>query len=401
MKIYFESYGCTLSKSESALYVNGMMKDGDTIVQSPEDADISVIGTCVVIKHTEEKMLNRIDHLSTKSNVKVLGCLPTVTGKQISSDSIEMITPGEMRSFYTGKLDDIEIKEPSIFDGIPINQGCTGSCNYCISRIARGKLLSRKPEKIVSQVRLQLERGIREVRISSLDTAAYGKDLGTDLPSLVNAIISIDEDFMVRVGMMEPKNTMTILDPLIDSMKNAKVFKFLHVPVQSGDDRILELMNREYCAEDFVTIKSRFRESFPDSTLSTDIISGYHGEDMESFENTVRIIEKTRPDIINITRFSPRPYTPDFNKRTPHTNLVKRWTKVYTEMHREILSDKLSSIVGKVENIIITEKGKNGTWVGRDQAYRSVVVTGEQRLYSKVDAEIVDTGSTYLVGKVL
>jgi MiaB-like tRNA modifying enzyme len=401
MKIYFESYGCTLSKSESALYVNGMMKEGDSIVQKPEDADISVIGTCVVIRHTEEKMLNRIDYLSAKSKVKVLGCLPTVTGNQISSDSIEMITPREMRSFYTGKLDDIEIKDPSIFDGIPINQGCTGSCNYCISRIARGKLVSRNPEKIVNQVRIQLERGIREVRISSLDTAAYGKDLGTSLPHLVNNITSIDEDFMIRVGMMEPKNTMTILEPLMDSMKNTKVFKFLHVPVQSGDDRILELMNREYSAEDFVTIKSMFRENFPDSTLSTDIISGYHDEDMESFEKTVKLIERTKPDIINITRFSPRPYTPDFNSRTPDTNMVKRWTKVYTEMHREILGEKLASIVGRVEPLIITEKGKDGTWVGRDQAYRSVVVTGDQKLYSRVNAEIVDTGSTYLVGKVL
>jgi threonylcarbamoyladenosine tRNA methylthiotransferase CDKAL1 len=401
MKIYFESYGCTLSKSESALYVNGMMKDGDSIVQRPEDADLSVIGTCVVIRHTEEKMLNRIDDLSAKSKVKVLGCLPTVTGNQISSDSIEMITPREMRSFYTGKLDDIEIREPSIFDGIPINQGCTGSCNYCISRIARGKLVSRKPEKIVNQIRIQLERGIREVRISSLDTAAYGKDLGTGLPSLVNDITSIDEDFMIRVGMMEPKNTMTILEPLMDSMKNSKVFRFLHVPVQSGDDRILDLMNREYSAEDFVTIRSRFRENFPDSTLSTDIISGYHDEDGETFENTVKLIEKTRPDIINITRFSPRPYTADFNSRTPETNLVKEWTKVYTEMHRQILHEKLASIVGKVEPLIITEKGKNNTWVGRDQAYRSVVVAGNLKLYNRVDAEIVDTGSTYLVGKVL
>ena len=201
--------------------------------------------------------------------------------------------------------------------------------------------------------------------------------------------------------MMEPKNTMTILEPLMDSMKNRKVFRFLHVPVQSGDDRILDLMNREYSAEDFVTIRSRFRENFPDSTLSTDIISGYHDEDTETFENTVKLIEKTKPDIINITRFSPRPYTADFNSRTPETNLVKEWTKVYTEMHRQILHEKLASIVGKVEPLIITEKGKNNTWVGRDQAYRSVVVAGNLKLYSRVDAEIVDTGSTYLVGKVL
>ena len=401
MKIYFESYGCTLSRSESALYVNSMMKEGDTIVQKPEDADLSVIGTCVVVRHTEEKMLDRIDDLSSKSKVKVLGCLPTVTGNQISSDSIEMLTPREMHSFYTGKLDDVEIREPSIFDGIPINQGCTGSCNYCISRVARGKLLSRRPEKIVNQVRIQLDRGIREVRISSLDTAAYGKDLGTGLPSLVNDITSLEGDFMIRVGMMEPKNTMSVLEPLMDSMKSKKVFKFMHVPVQSGDDRILDLMNREYSASDFISIASKFRENFPDSTLSTDVISGYHDEDSDSFEKTVKLIEKTRPDIINITRFSPRPFTADFDRRMPETNLVKKWTRAYTDLHRGILQEKLASLVGKVETILITEKGKSGTWVGRDHAYRSVVVRGEYSLYGTLNAEIVDTGSTYLAGKVI
>ncbi|WP_171823506.1 radical SAM protein [Thermogymnomonas acidicola] len=118
--------------------------------------------------------------------------------------------PREARSLYTGYLDDVEIREASIFEGgIPINQGgCTGSCSYCISRVSRGgKLLSRPVEKIVKQVEMQLERGgIREIRLTSLDTAAYGKDTGHRLPELVAAILRIPKDFRLRVGMMEPKN---------------------------------------------------------------------------------------------------------------------------------------------------------------------------------------------------
>ncbi len=401
LKIYFESYGCTLSKSEAGLYVNRMLSEGGELVKSPEDADLSVIGTCVVIKHTQDKMMSRIEDLSRNSRVKVLGCLPSVSGGALESERIEVLQPKDFRSFYSGALDDVEIREPSIFDGIPINQGCTGSCNYCISRVARGKLVSRHPEKIVSQIRMQLGRGIREVRISSLDTAAYGRDLNHLLPDLVRDILAIDGDFMLRIGMMEPKNTSGIIDSLLDRMESSRVYKFLHIPVQSGDDRILDLMNREYHAKAFREIVEKFRARFPDGTVSTDIISGYHGEDGESFRLTKELLLETRPEIVNITRFSPRPYTPDFESKVPPSNLVKKWTREYTEVHKAILNERLDSLIGRKEEIMVTEKGKPGTSVGRDISYRPVVMEGEYELYQKLHVEIVEHAGTYLIGKAL
>lgn len=400
-KIYFESYGCTLSKSEAGLYVNKILNEGGELVSSPTEADLSVIGTCVVIKHTQDRMLSRIESISKDSKVKVMGCLPSVSGGVLENDRIEVLKPREFRSFYTGSLDDVEIKDPSIFDGIPINQGCTGSCNYCISHIARGKLVSRPSEKIVSQVRMQLDRGIKEVRISSLDTSAYGKDLGITLPDLVGNILELKEYFKLRVGMMEPKNTQDVADRLLDQYIDTRVYKFMHIPVQSGDDRILDLMNREYHAEVFREIVKKFRKKFPDGTLSTDIISGYHDEDEESFELTVKLMEETKPEIMNITRFSPRPYTPDFNTRVPPSNLVKRWTKYYTSLHKKMLESRYSSLIGRTESVMITEKGKTGTSVGRDNSYRPVVLKGEYPLYSEMEVEIVENAGTYLVGKRL
>lgn len=401
LKIYFESYGCTLSKSEAGLYVNRMLESGNQLVSTPEEADLSVIGTCVVIKHTQDRMLDRIQELSRESRVKVMGCLPSVSGGELESDKIEVLKPKEFRSFYSGTLDDVEIREPSIFEGIPINQGCTGSCNYCISRVARGKLVSRPPEKIANQISMQLDRGIKEVRISSLDTAAYGRDIGVLLPDLVGRILSIDRDFMLRVGMMEPRNAEEIIGDLLGKFSDDRVFKFLHIPVQSGDDRILDLMNREYHAGAFRNIARLFREKYPDGTLSTDIISGYHGEDEQSFEMTMNLIEETSPEIVNITRFSPRPYTPDFNSKVPPSNSVKKWTRTYSDLHKEILKKRYSSIVGREETIMITERRKEGTSVGRDLSYRPVVVEGEHALYSRLDVEIVEHADTYLIGKIL
>lgn len=401
MRIYLESYGCTLQKSESSLYVNRLLSEGNKLVDSPEEADLSVVGTCIVIKKTEDKMLKRIEALSQKSKVKVIGCLAPTGGDAISGENIEVAGTSEFRKFYNGTLEDVDVVSPSIWEGIPINQGCTGSCNFCISRIARGRLVSRKPEKIVSQIRLQLGRGIREVKITSLDTAAYGRDIGLTLDMLVDNILDIEGYFRLRIGMMEPKNTADIQGKLFSLMRDPRVYKFLHLPVQSGDNRVLDSMNREYQAETFMEISKNFQAVFPDGLLSTDIVVGYHSDDEESFQKTYDLMEKTRPGIMNITKFSPRPYTKDFNSRLPPSNKIKRWSSELTDLHHRILNEKLSSRIGKTEDAMATEKGKNGTTVLRDGNYFPVVVRGTIPMYSEVSVEIVDTGSTFLIGKIV
>lgn len=401
MKIYLESYGCTLQKSESSLYVNRLLSEGNELVSSPDEADLSIVGTCVVIRKTEEKMLHRIENLSSKSRVRVIGCLTSTGGGAISGRNIEVVDAGQFRNFYNGTLDDVEITAPSIWEGIPINQGCTGSCNFCISRIARGKLVSRQPEKIVKQIRMQLSRGIREVKITSLDTAAYGLDINTNLASLVALILKSDDSFRLRIGMMEPKNSFGISTELFRLMQDPRVYRFLHLPVQSGDNRTLDAMNREYTAETFQGIANDFNEFFPEGTLSTDIVVGYHTDDEESFENTYSLMEKVQPEIMNITKFSPRPYTKDFNSRLPASNHIKKWSSALTELHHRILEKKLESQVGKIETAIVSEHGKNDTTVLRDINYRPVVVRGTIPLYREKEVEIVGAGSTFLIGNII
>jgi threonylcarbamoyladenosine tRNA methylthiotransferase CDKAL1 len=399
MKIYFESYGCTLEKSESSLYLNKLLQDkNNQLVNDPEEADLSLIGTCVVIKHTEDRMVKRISSLSKASkNVQVLGCLATVNGNTIESDNVQVLKPKEFRNFYKGYFDEVEINS-DIYDGIPINQGCTGSCNFCISHIARGRLLSRHIVKIVNQVKMELDHGIREIRISSLDTAAYGKDINTDLAELINNISSINDNFNLRVGMMEPRNTHDILDKLIDAYRNKKVFKFLHLPVQSADNSVLEAMNREYTIEEAETVWKKFRQAFPDMSIATDIILGYYNDSEEGFDKTIKFLEQYKPDIINVTRFSPRPFTKDYNKMPLNSNLLKKWSNEIIDMHEEQMEKKLDNYIGKEERILITEEGKNGTMVGRDINYRPVVVKGDYKKFSEISCNIISHGKNYLIG---
>lgn len=400
MKIYFESYGCTLQKSESSLYLNKLLQDkNNQVVKNPEDADLSLIGTCVVIKHTEDRMVKRISSLSTKSGkVEVLGCLATVNGNTIESDNVKVIKPREFRSFYEGALDDIEINS-DIYDGIPINQGCTGSCNFCISHIARGKLLSRPVDKIVKQVNMELERNIREIRISSLDTAAYGKDIGTDLAELVNSITSLNRDFYLRVGMLEPRNTYDILGKLVQAYGSQKVFKFLHIPVQSAENSVLEAMNREYTIEEAETVWKKFVGAFPDMSVATDIILGYYNDSREGFEKTLKFLDNYSPDIINVTRFSPRPYTKDYSKTPLNSNLLKEWSQEIIELHSTQMEKKLDRFLGREEKVMVTEDGKNGTMVARDANYRPVVLKGNYKKYTDVYCKIVGHGNNYLIGE--
>lgn len=401
MKLYLESYGCTLSKSETAMYVNTMISQGWELTEKPEDADMSIIGTCVVIKSTEERMIQRIGEISRHSRVRVLGCLSSVGGDALETEGVEVVKPSEFRSFYGGRIDDVEVSEPSIWEGIPINQGCLGSCNFCISRVARGRLVSRTSQKIVNQVRMQLSRNVREVKITSLDTAAYGRDIGSSLTELVRSILEINDHFMLRIGMMEPKNAKILIPDLFSAMSDRRVYKFLHIPVQSGSDRILEDMNREYTRDDFISIAEAYRQYHHEGSLSTDVIVGYRGEDEESFESTFSLMERVKPDIMNITRFSPRPYTRDFGSSTPSSNRIKKWTSALSDLHRKIAEEKLSKFVGRIETGMAVEHGKGETTVLRDANYRPVVVPGRLDIYSTVNVEIVDASSTYLIGKIV
>ena len=400
MKIYFESYGCTLQKSESSLYLNKLLQDkNNRVVDNPADADISLIGTCVVIKHTEDKMVKRISALEkTTGKVQVLGCLATVNGNTIESENIEVLKPREFRSFYEGALDDIEIRS-DIYDGIPINQGCTGSCNFCISHIARGRLLSRPVDKIVNQVNMELDRNIREIRISSLDTAAYGKDIGVDLADLVNKITAVNRDFYLRIGMLEPRNTYDILPKLVPAYSSSKVFKFLHIPVQSADNAVLDAMNREYSIEEAESVWKKFIDTYPDMSIATDIILGYYNDSRAGFEKTLEFLEKYKPDIINVTRFSPRPYTKDYSKTPLNSNLMKEWSREIIDLHAIQMEKKLDRFLGKEERVMVTEDGKKGTMVARDINYRPVVLQGNYKKYSEVYCKIVGHGSNYLIGE--
>jgi MiaB-like tRNA modifying enzyme len=287
---------------------------------------------------------------------------------------------------------------------IPINYGCLGSCSYCCVLFARGHLRSYQIDEVVERVKRDLTSGVKEIWFTSQDTACYGKDIGVSLADLLMEACKVEGEFFVRVGMMTPNYTLEILDDLIQAYKNEKVFKFLHLPVQSGDYEILRRMNRFYSVEDFRTIIRSFRKEISEITIATDVICGFPGESQEAFERTVQLIEEVQPDVVNVSKFFPRPNTPARKMKSfVHPREVKKRSKRLAELSKKISFEKNKGWMNWEGKLLIDEEGtKSSSWIGRNFAYKPMVIKTDESLLGKIlDVHVVDVFPTYLKAEIL
>ena len=398
MKYYVESYGCTLNQGETEMFADTFSDGKNERVDSPSVADLAVIGTCVVIRKTEERMKRRIRDLKNKCDeIVITGCLTTTDIEEFEKeDNIRVITPSEIHMTQTCSS--------SLMGILPISSGCVGNCSYCITKLARGELESRDPEQIMKRFKSLLESGNKEIKLTCQDTASYGLDIGTSFPDLLDRLLSKEGEYKIRIGMMNPDTALPILDEIIDKMRDDRIYKFLHLPLQSGSNRILKKMNRNYTVKEWMTIVDCFRESFPDLTLSTDIIAGFPGETVEDFEDTKKIIKNVKPDIVNVTRFSPRPGTKaDSMENQIHSRKKKKRSKELSNLRLKISRDINKRYVGRTEEVLVLEEGKDDTLKARMDNYKVVIIKNNEKklLGEKVKVEIVSAEDVYLVGKLI
>jgi len=416
MKIYLETYGCTANKSDESLMVGILKKENHEIVENIEEADVLVLLTCTVIGTTEQRMLSRLKVFKqTNKEIVVAGCMASV-----QSDLIKSVIPNALllHPQYTHHINDIisgddrdfteknKTLMPKHFKDItaPISiaEGCTLSCSYCITHFARGKLKSFPIGEIVSDVCYALKQGCKEIQITAQDTASYGLDTGNNLGKLLLGICKINGDFKIRVGMMNPFTAQKNLKIILSAYEDSKIYKFIHLPVQSGDNNILKKMNRKYNTKDFLKIVKKFRDRYLDLTLSTDIIAGFPTETNEQFNRTVDLLKKVKPDIVNITRYSARPLTKAkyMEGRIP-TEIVKERSKYLTDLCKAISKKKNGRYIGKKHTVLITERGKNNTFVGRAENYKPVIIKEKVEIGKFMHVEIVASTPIHLYGKLI
>jgi len=397
---------------------------GYEIVEDVERADVVIYNTCAVKTPTENRMMAILRGVPQNKKLIVAGCLPLINFERLKTEIafdgvigpsagdkivefVRRVDCGEKVVFLEGdskpNLELPRVRANEVVGIVPISYGCLGACSYCCVRFARGRLRSFGVREIVKRVECDLNSGVKEVWLTSQDNGCYGRDIGTNLVCLLEEICRIDGEFLVRVGMMNPNYALDMLDGLVRVFKNDKIFKFVHLPVQSGDNEVLRLMNRFYSVEDFKDVVHEFRKEIPEVTLATDVICGFPGESEEAFGRTLKLVEDVKPDIVNVSKFFARPGTvAEKMELKVSPNEVKERSRKLADLCRKISFEKNKGWINWTGRVLVDEEGKrSGSWVGRNFAYKPVVVRGCGSLFGRfVDVRVAEVFSTYLGGVV-
>jgi MiaB-like tRNA modifying enzyme len=426
MKVLVKSFGCSANLADGQVLAGCLEEGGYRIVDSVQAADLVIYNTCAVKEPTENRVIQILKAVPEGKKVIVAGCLPLINPERLQKEThfdgvvgpaagcrivevVKRVLAGEKVVDLKGALNakpmlDLPRSQSNpLISILPVSYGCLGECAYCCVVFARGRLRSYEISEIVERARKDLASGAREFWITSQDTACYGKDRGTDLAELLNALCSVEGDFRIRVGMMTPNMALELLDRLIEAFKDEKIFKFFHLPVQSGDDETLKRMRRFYTIKDFKVIVNAFRKTFPEITLATDIICGFPGESREAFEKSLQLINDVQPEIVNVSKFFARPRT-EAAKMQDSVSLpeIKHRSSAAAELVRKIASERNQRWVGWKGEILIDEIGKlPHSWIGRNFAYKPVAIKSSSNLFGKtLRVKIIRAFSTYLEGVI-
>ncbi|MBI2079529.1 tRNA (N(6)-L-threonylcarbamoyladenosine(37)-C(2))-methylthiotransferase, partial [Candidatus Micrarchaeota archaeon] len=391
---------------------------GYEIVDNSETADVIILNTCTVKGATENKIMNQIRKINKNEKpLVVAGCL-TVNEQRIRkmAPGASIVGTGALKSiadatesalnFESIIFNEFDRKDElsRVFTApilrVPISDGCISTCYFCQTKLARPGLRSYTPKTVVRWIQEGISKGAKEVQMTSMDSGAYGLDLRTNLIELMKYVGEINEDFLVRLGMINPQHVKRMQKQLIETLKNKRYYKFLHIPVQSGSEKVCREMNRGHSVKDFIKMVSEFRKEIPEICIATDIIVGYPTENEEDFEDTIELIKKCEIDIVNVSKFSPRPGTKAKEMKQIRTQEVKRRSTALAKLVRMISGRINKKLIGNRYEVLITEKQRDFT--GRNINYKQVVLKDEKLKLGKiVNVEIVDANYGCLFGRLI
>ena len=295
----------------------------------------------------------------------------------------------------------------SPFTGIVnIEQGCLDACAFCSTHLVKGRLRSFPVEAITARVRNLVNSGCTAILLTGQDCGCYGFDTGTNLAELVqNILVHVPGDYKLRLGMGNPRHLLSYADSLLDCFADSRVYKFIHLPVQSGSERILKAMNRRHTAADYATLAEMFNTRFDKFTLSTDMIVGFPGETDKDFEATLELLKQTRPTVCNITRFVARPGTTAFaiNSKAEVSDMEKhRRSTELAQAFQEIACTNNSRWIGYEGDVVTEKKGhRSGTTIARNEAYNPVAIPGDFAPGQKIRVRITGAEPFALIAEPL
>jgi MiaB-like tRNA modifying enzyme len=434
MKVYLESFGCSASQASAEIMRASIERLGHKLLgpETADQADVYICNSCTVKYTTEQKILYKIRRMGELGvQVIVSGCMPEVQLEDILhanpeanilgvnaisrvGELLSLIEQRKKKGLSKGAHFELKASKPLGFLNVPrersnpnihicqISQGCNFACSYCIVKNARGKLHSFPPDEIIEDIRTSVAEGCREIWLTSQDDSQYGMDTGIKLPELLRMISEIPGDFKVRVGMMNPFSVLPILDDLVEAFDSDKIFKLLHIPIQSASYSVLKRMNRPHKMDSVDTIINTFRARFDDLSLFTDIIVGFCDETDDDFKETVKWVQKYRPEKINISRYSPRPHTKAFSFRNLDSRIPAQRSHELHKVCEHIKLESKQAMIGWKGRAFVSKYTEMGDVLTRTDSYRPVVISGSNLKPGQyANLEIVAAKPGYFLGKLV
>uniref|UniRef100_A0A8C1PKJ9 tRNA-t(6)A37 methylthiotransferase n=1 Tax=Cyprinus carpio TaxID=7962 RepID=A0A8C1PKJ9_CYPCA len=395
--------------------------------KNPSDADLWLLNSCTVKNPAEDHFRNSIKKAQEQNKkVVVAGCVPQaqprtdylkelsiigvqqidrvveVVDEAIKGHSVRLLGQKKEKGKRLGgaRLDLPKIRKNPLIEIISINTGCLNACTYCKTKHARGDLASYSIEELVERARQSFQEGVCEIWLTSEDTGAYGRDIGTDLPSLLWELVKeIPEGAMLRLGMTNPPYILEHLEEMGRILQHPRVYSFLHVPVQSASDSVLMDMKREYCCADFRRVVDFLKERVPGITIATDIICGFPGETDEDFEQTMELVRQYRFPSLFINQFYLRPGTPAAKMEQVPAHVKKQRTKELSALFHTY--KPYDHKIGERQRVLVTEESFDSQhYVAHNKFYEQVLVPKKPEFKGKmIEVDIYEAGKHYMKGQ--
>ena len=425
--IHVLNFGCSANRAIAEGLIGTLKQQQYRITESLEEANTVIVNTCVVKQNTEHRMKSLLLNLAFNKEIIITGCLPVVMRDWITENipHAKVLFP-EVAKDIVSLLNNMAVPEVKYADAgvwsqlylegrsrynpvitiIEISRGCLGNCSYCIVQKAKGSLRSRTPDNILAEIEKALISGSREIWLTSQDNGVYGRDLNpqVNLTNLIESINHINQEFFVRIGMMTPYMVQNFLQSLIHNFRSPNIFKFLHLPIQSGSTKILRSMRRKGDRSYFINLITQLKKNIPDLVLATDIIVGFPGETQEDYQSTVDLLHNIQFEIVNISKYTDRPGTEASQLTTKiPTHIKAQRSRELSKICRNITKRKLEQWIGWEGKVIIDEHGKKkGQFLGRNTSYLPVLFEDPNlTLGMIVRAKIIESKAIYLIGEVM
>ncbi|TYB95818.1 MAG: tRNA (N6-isopentenyl adenosine(37)-C2)-methylthiotransferase MiaB [Kosmotoga sp.] len=420
MKIYFRTFGCQMNVNDTETMAGVLKESGHVIVENENDADVVIINSCAVRGKSERKAygkLGRLKALKRKKNDLIVGFGGCVAEKERNkllesheelnfvfgtrnisqiNDFIERAARGERFVDFSDTLNKINSTTPRYRESkhhawVTIIYGCDKFCSYCIVPYVRGREKSRNKEDILTEVKKLADNGYKEITYLGQNVDSYGKDLDgdTSLAKLIKETLKIEGLERIWFLTSYPKD---FSEELIETIVSSnRISKSIHLPIQSGSNKILKAMNRGYTKEEYLNLVRKIREKLPEASMSTDLILGFPGETEKDYLETKELLENVRYDRVNFAVYSPREGTLSAKKyedNVPHNVKTARLNELL-ELQKTINREKNEKYIGKKVEIIVEGVLKDGNLYGRTITNKIVIFSGPKDLIGeKVEIEI-------------